>query len=62
MLGQANTYMRTTWKELTLFLREPAAPLDHSASERVIKRATMHRKDFHFYKIETGARTGDAFT
>jgi len=60
-LGQAITYMRKHWKELTLFLRESSAPLDNSAAERVIKRAIMHRKNSLFYKSETGARTGDAF-
>jgi hypothetical protein len=60
-LGQAITYMRKHWKELTLFLREPLAPLDNSICERVIKRAIMHRKNSLFYKTETGARTGDAF-
>jgi hypothetical protein len=29
-LGQAITYMRKHWKELTLFLREPGAPLDNN--------------------------------
>lgn len=60
-LGQAITYMRKYWKELTLFLREPLAPLDNSICEHVIKRAIMHRKNSLFYKTETGARTGDAF-
>jgi transposase len=60
-LGQAITYMRKHWKELTLFLREPLAPLDNSICERVIKRAIMHRKNSLFFKSETGARTGDAF-
>ena len=60
-LGQAITYMRKHWKELTLFLREPMAPLDNSICERVIKRAIMHRKNSLFYKTATGARTGDAF-
>ena len=60
-LGQAITYMRKHWTELTLFLRQPGAPLDNSAAERVIKRAIMHRKNSLFYKTETGARTGDAF-
>jgi hypothetical protein len=60
-LGQAITYMRKHWKELTLFLRQASAPLDNSICERVIKRAIMHRKNSLFYKTETGARTGDAF-
>jgi hypothetical protein len=60
-LGQAITYMRKHWTELTLFLRQPCAPLDNNACEAVIKKAIMHRKNSLFYKSETGARTGDAF-
>jgi hypothetical protein len=33
-LEQAIAYMRKHWKELTLFLREPGAPLDNKASAR----------------------------
>ena len=32
-LGQAIAYMRKHWKELTLFLREPGAPLDNNLCE-----------------------------
>ena len=53
--------MRKHWKELTLFLRQPGAPLDNNACERVIKQVIMHRKNSLFYKTEIGARTGDAF-
>jgi len=34
-LGQAITYMRKHWKELTLFLREPGAPLDNNLAYAV---------------------------
>ena len=47
-LGKAIKYMRKHWKELTLFLRQPGAPLDNSAAERVVKRAIMHRKNSLF--------------
>ncbi len=60
-LGQAITYMRKHWVPLTLFLREPGAPLDNNACEAVVKRAIMHRKNSLFYRSLTGARTGDTF-
>lgn len=60
-LGQAITYMRKHWIPLTLFLREPGAPLDNNACEAVVKRAIMHRKNSLFYRSATGARAGDTF-
>ena len=60
-LGQAITYMRKHWIPLTLFLREPGAPLDNNACEAIVKRAIMHRKNSLFYRSLTGARTGDTF-
>ena len=60
-LGKAIKYMRKHWKELTLFLREPGAPLDNSAAERVVKRAIMHRKNSLYYRTLQGARVGDTF-
>jgi len=60
-LGQAITYMRKHWTTLTLFLREPMAPLDNNACEAVIKKAIMHRKNSLYYRSERGALTGDAF-
>jgi len=60
-LGQAITYMRKHWTELTLFLREPGAPLDNNLCEATLKRAIMHRKNSLFYRSITGARTGDTF-
>ncbi len=60
-LGQAITYMRKHWIPLTLFLREPGAPLDNNACETVVKRAIMHRKNSLFYRSVTGARAGDTF-
>jgi hypothetical protein len=58
-LGQAIEYMRKHWLPLTLFLREPGAPLDNSLAERTLKRAILHRKNSYFYKTENGARVGD---
>jgi len=60
-LGQAISYMIKRWDRLTLFLREPGAPLDNSICERAIKKAVIHRKNSLFYKTESGALAGDIF-
>jgi transposase len=60
-LGKAINYMRKHWNELTLFLREPNAPLDNNICERVLKKAILHRKNSLFYKTERGAYVGDLF-
>jgi hypothetical protein len=60
-LGKAIRYMRTHWNELTLFLREPGAPLDNNLCERTLKKAILHRKNSLFYKTEHGAYIGDLF-
>ncbi len=60
-LGEAIAYMRAHWQALTLFLREPGAPLDNNICERALKKAILHRKNSLFYKTENGARVGDIF-
>ncbi len=60
-LGKAITYMLNHWDGLTLFLREPGAPLDNNQIERGLKRAIMHRKNSMFYKTQEGARVGDLY-
>ena len=49
------------WEKLTLFLREPGAPLDNNIAEQVLKRAILHRKNALFYKTLNGAHIGDLF-
>jgi len=60
-LGEAIAYLRKHWKELTLFLRVPGAPLDNNVCERALKKAILHRKSAYFYKTENGAQVGDLF-
>jgi transposase len=60
-LGEAMTYMLKHWDKLTLFLREPGAPLDNNICERALKRAILHRKNAMFYKTEHGAWVGDLY-
>jgi hypothetical protein len=49
------------WEPLTLFLRQPGAPLDNNIAERALKKAILYRKNAYFYKIQNGARVGDVF-
>ena len=44
-LGQAITYLLNHWTPLTLFLRQPGAPLDNNICERALKKAILHRKN-----------------
>jgi hypothetical protein len=60
-LGQAITYVSNRWARMTLFLRKPGAPLDNNVTERMLKRAILHRKNSLFYKTENGARVGDLY-
>jgi transposase len=60
-LGEAISYMLNHWEKLTLFLREPGAPLDNNICERILKRAILHRKNALFYKTLNGAHVGDMF-
>ena len=60
-LGAAIQYMLNHWEKLTLFLRQPGAPLDNNICERALKKAILHRKNSYFYKNENGAAMGDMF-
>jgi len=60
-LGEALHYMINHWEPLTLFLREPGAPLDNNLCERALKKFILLRKNSYFYKTENGAAVGDTF-
>ena len=60
-LGAAIVYMTKRWDRFTLFLHQPAAPLDNSICERALKKTVLHRKGSLFYKTLKGARVGDVF-
>ena len=53
--------MLKRWEKLTLFLREPGAPLDNNICERLLKKAILHRKNALFFRSENGAEVGDLF-
>jgi len=59
--GEAITYLLKHWEPLTLFLRQPGAPLDNNVCERALKKAILHRKNSLFYKTGNGARVGDLY-
>jgi transposase len=58
-LGEAINYLLKRWDALTLFLREPGAPLDNNIAENALKRAIIHRKNSLFYRTQRGAKVGD---
>ena len=60
-LGEAIRDMLKHWEKLTLFLRQPGAPLDNNVCERALKKAILHRKNAYFYKTQNGARVGDLY-
>jgi transposase len=60
-LGEAIAYMLNHWEPLTLFLRQPGAPLDNNVCEAALKKAILHRKNAYFYKTDNGAHVGDLF-
>ena len=60
-LGQAISYLLKHWDRLTLFLRQPGAPLDNNVCERALKKSILHRKNSLFYKTRNGAQIGDLF-
>jgi hypothetical protein len=60
-LGEAIRYMLKHWNKLTLFLRQPGAPLDNNICERALKKAILHRKNSLFYRTRRGAFVGDLF-
>src|SRR5712691_9017360 len=53
-MGKAISYLLNHWLKLTLFLRQPGAPIDNNIVERALKNAL-------FYKTLNGAGVGDLF-
>jgi hypothetical protein len=60
-LGRAITYLLNHWPKLTLFLRQPGAPIDSNIVERALKKAILNRKNALFYKTLNGTGVGDLF-
>ncbi len=60
-LGKAIQYLFNHWEPLTLFLRQPNAPITSNIVERALKKSVLHRKNSLFYRTKNGARVGDLF-
>ena len=60
-LGHAIKYVLKRWDAMTVFLREPGAPLDNSVVERALKMAILNRKNAYYYRTQRGACVGDIF-
>jgi transposase len=60
-LGKAISYLMNHWTKLTLFLRQPGAPIDNNVVERALKKAILNRRNALFYKTLNGAGVGDLF-
>jgi len=61
VLGKAISYLLNHWTKLTLFLRQPGAPIDNNIVERALKKAILNRRNALFYKTLNGAGVGDLF-
>jgi len=48
--GQGDFLFTEALDELTLFLRQPGAPLDNNIVERALKKAILHRKNALFIR------------
>ena len=60
-LGKAISYLLNHLTKLTLFLRQPGAPIDNNIVERALKKAILNRRNALFYKTLNGAGVGDLF-
>ncbi len=60
-LGEAISYLLKHWERLTLFLRQPGAPLDNNIAERGLKKAILHRNYVHqpITRRTASERSGD---
>jgi len=45
-LGKAISYLLNHWPKLTLFLRQPGAPIDNNIAERALKKAILNRRNY----------------
>ena len=60
-MARALNYILRHWSRLTLFLRQPDAPLTNNACERLLKLAIRYRKNSYFYRNGRGAEVGDLY-
>src|SRR5260370_33465558 len=60
-LGKAIGYMLRHWQALTLFLREPGAPLHNNLLERPLKKPILHPQNSLFSTTLNDADVGDLY-
>ncbi len=58
-LGKGIKYILKHWPELTQFYRVPGVPLDNNILEEKLRLPVLNRKNFLFYRSQTGALVGD---
>lgn len=58
-MGKAIRYFSRHFEELSAFYHVPGMPLSNAATERLLKRAVLHRKNSLFYRTQAGAWVGD---
>ncbi len=56
-MAEAINYALGQWSELTVFLADPAVPIDNNVSEREMKRIVLNRKNSLFVGNPRGGRT-----
>ncbi len=54
--GKALRYLLKHWNGLTLFLEDPAIPLDNNAAERALRGPVVGRKNFYGNRSPRGAK------
>lgn len=60
-LREAINYMFGLWSGLTLFLDDPAVPLDNNGTERALRGVVVGRKNHYGSKSERGTRVAALF-
>lgn len=60
-LGEAITYLRNQWEELTLFLRDPRVPLTNNHAERSLRGPVVGRKNHYGSKSQRGTEVAAIF-
>lgn len=60
-LRKAIDYMFGAWSGLTLFLDDPAVPLDNNGTERALRGAVVGRKNHYGSRSERGTRVAALF-
>jgi hypothetical protein len=61
-LGKAINYLLRHFDKLTLFCKEPFAPLDNNRMEETLKIIIRNRKTAHFFKTSVGADVANVLT